>query len=367
MKAILAKLFSGVFFCSQALALQLGPDPRAPMPASPVNGQMVEGPRASFAWAAGASVVAPQSQQICIGKLTMTSGKGGALVVPVLDCNDPNTLKFGVAAKSRAFALPADLPVVWQGQNVSWTVIACYAAATPGGPPSCVTGPRGNFVLTAWPPRPRPRGDFFQPYFEFKYAVIRATAAQLRAVPNYAALRQLAGPQVCTFVGEVRTNRHDVDARLDVSSYQLDFDVTGAVNTGCPLTVTDWADSLAWFHVRISNVQLESFPPATAANPTATTLYSDSLLTLGSSDRATVQFARANRPAVDFRFQVAPPPPNADSGEPAYVDLRYFSAASLPISDGVEVVGSFGAIATQENADLAVVIFDGSFRLLNQR
>ena len=367
MKAILAKLLSGVFFCSQALALQLGPDPRAPLPLSPGNGQLVDGPRVSFAWTPGASAVAPQSQQICVGKLTTTSGKGGMPPVPVLDCNDPNTLKFSVAAKARVFTLPADLPIAWEYQNVSWAVSACFAAASPGGPPSCYTGPRGNFVWTAGPPRPQPRGEFFQPYFEFKYALIHATPAQLRAVHSYAALRQLAGPQVCTFVGAVDTLRRDVDVRLHGSSYQFDFDVTGSVRAGCPLTVTDWADALTWFHVRISGALLESNPLAASAVAHATELFSDSLLTGGSLDRALVQFAKRSIPLADFRFQIAPPPSNSDTGESAYTDLRYFSAGSQPVSDGVEVSASFGAIATQEGTDLALLIFDGSFRLRNLR
>jgi hypothetical protein len=344
----------GFFAFGDAQAIQIGPDPRAPVPAGPIVGQQREGPRVTFSWNLGPTSVAPQNFMICVSRPTTAP----------LDCK--NALRFAVSSgTARSHTLPTDLPAGWQGQTVAWSVSACYPAkppapAMPDPVPSCFTSSTASFVLLPWPPRPRPpapAGDRFQPYFEFKYVFVHATRAQLQSVHDYAGLRQLAGTQQpCLFVGEVNTPRLNLDVREWISPppgelqkvFSLAFDFKGTVPGGCTSGGVPYADAANWAYFVVRNVPVES-AVGISATPAIDT--PDNWLARDIAIyRGTIQFPRPSRPAIDFR--------------PAYgLSFKYLDVNPRPVVDGSEVSGSFGFVAYQEDTDSAIVVFDGSFRL----
>jgi hypothetical protein len=355
MHRILTVFTCGFFASIGAQAIQIGPDPRAPIPTGPTIGQQREGPRVTFNWNLGPTTAAPQNFTVCVGRAATAT----------LDCK--TSLRFVVSSGgARSYTLPTDLPAAWQGQTVAWSVSACYPAkppapAMPDPVPSCYTSSTASFVLLPWPPRPRPptqAGDRFQPYFEFKYVFVHATLAQLQNVHDYAGLRQLAGAQQpCVFVGEVNTPRLNLDVRpwgqtppagQLPKSFSLAFDFKGTVPGGCTSGGVDYAAAANWAYFVVRDVPLES-AAGISATPALDT--PDNWLARDIAIyRGTIQFPRPNRPAIDFR--------------PAYgLSFKYLDVNPQPVVDGSEVSGSFGFIARQEDTDFAIVVFDGSFRL----
>lgn len=301
------------FEFSDAQAIQIGPDARAPVPTGPIVGQQREGPRVTFSWNINATTLAPLSFTICIGRpVTILANKQP--VTAAIDCK--NVLRFAVSPGSARTYLSPDLPVTWQGQTLVWSVTACYPSRPPGPTmpdpvPSCYSSPTSSFVLLPWPPRPRPpapAGDRFQPYFEFKYVFVHATRAQLQDVRDYAGLRQLAGAQQpCLFVGEVITPRVNLDVRPWVTvppeefqkRFSLAFDFKGTVPGSCTSSGVSYAAAAEWAYFVVRNVPVES-AVGISATPMIDT--PDNWLARDIAIyRGTIQFQRPNRPAIDFR------------------------------------------------------------------